>query len=298
MKVDNHLYSLLIDGGSSKMDIILLRDSMPVHRYHIQGFNPLSSPREYITGLFTSLQNMLTPHVASNISEVNYFGAGCGSQAVIAELSHIINIAFPNAQITIDSDMTLAARILLGHSSGVACILGTGANTTFSNGHTLSNLSPSLGYMLGDEGSGAYMGKKILATYLRGELHKSAARLLATHTDYATKEIIFQNIYHNPTPARYMAATVKIINEALAAADPNAHQAFCNEIVIPSFHDFFSIQLSPYSPITRKVAFCGSIASSFAEPLRATASQHGWCVTTIIKAPLDTFFQKDTNPTK
>jgi glucosamine kinase len=155
---------LIADSGSTKTNWCLIDNGKPVSYFDTEGFNPYYVNSDYITA---AIQSKLPATIAANqISGVSYYGAGCGG-----DKNHVVEQALKNifttATFTIDSDLLAAARAVLGHSAGFVAILGTGTNSCIYNGEKITHQVDSLGFMLGDEGSGAYIGKKLLIDYGR-----------------------------------------------------------------------------------------------------------------------------------
>ena len=151
---------LTVDSGSTKTDWGFFNNKKDLTIYKTQGINPYHQSQEQIRDILKSeLMPVITQIDRSTISELFFYGAGCATHTTCALMSDILKNYFPNAEITVDSDMLGAARALCGKSEGVACVLGTGSNSCLYNGNDITDQVPSLGYILGDEGSGAVLGR-------------------------------------------------------------------------------------------------------------------------------------------
>lgn len=152
---------VIADGGSTKTNWCLINEAGRKILFNTEGYNPYFSNTEYIVG---SLKVGLPDHLETEkLTEVYYYGAGCSTDTNKKIVADAMQQIFPNAEINIGHDLLASCRALLGDEEGFAAILGTGTNTCLYDGKDISLNIDSLGYFLGDEGSGCYIGKRILA---------------------------------------------------------------------------------------------------------------------------------------
>jgi len=207
-----------------------------------------------------------------------FYGAGCTNPTVNEVLYNALGCFFQTSEIEVESDMMAAARSLCGRKAGIACILGTGSNSCSYDGEKIvQNVSP-LGFVLGDEGSGGVLGKRLLADVLKKQLPETIiARFFATGV---TREEIMENIYRKPFPNRYAARFTRFIHE-------NLHEPELQNLVKQEFTAFFHRNVFQYPHVVRyRIHFTGSIAWYFQEILREVAVSLGLTVGKIVQDPL------------
>ncbi len=187
---------------------------------------------------------------------------------------------FPGAWIEVEHDLTGAARALCGRKKGIVAILGTGSNSGYYNGKKIIRNSPGLGYVLGDEGSGAYLGKKVLQYYLyktfEGELHDKF-----NNKYKVTAAEILDAVYKKTLPNRYIASF------AMFLAENRGHYMIEN-IIEDGLYDFFFIHLMRY-PESGKIPvyFTGSVAFGFQDILKELCKSFGWQTGKFLARPMD-----------
>eukprot|EP01132_Coremiostelium_polycephalum_P013976 gene13976-16995_t len=161
---------VIADGGSTKTNWCLINEAGRKIHFNTEGYNPYFSSTDYIVD---SLRKTLPDHIeAEKLTEVYYYGAGCSTDANKKIVADAMQQIFPNAEINIGHDLLASCRALLGDEEGFAAILGTGTNTCLYDGSEISLNIDSLGYFLGDEGSGCFIGKRILSDYMKGYMPK------------------------------------------------------------------------------------------------------------------------------
>ena len=159
---------LIVDSGSTKSDWILLEDQKMTRQFSTMGFNPYFHNESVIRKAILGHPNL--SHIAGEITEVYYYGAGCSTPDMVAIVKAALKSVFVNAKINVDHDLTASAYATYDGRPAIACILGTGSNACYFDGESVTQVVPSLAYILGDEGSGSYYGKKVLAAYLYKQL--------------------------------------------------------------------------------------------------------------------------------
>ena len=268
---------LIADSGSTKTDWVLIGQGTE-NSFKTIGFNPYFIDTAAIQKELTS---RLTPSLeASAVNEVYFYGAGCSNSLNVGIVEAALKHCFPNAKLFVGHDMLAAARALLGDEPGFAAIIGTGSNTCIYNGSQVSANIDSLGYLLGDEGSGSYIGKKIVRDYLRGYLPPVLDADFRNKYNDLTPAGVFDALYNKPLPNRYLAAFCMF-------ADQHKEHAYIREIVRTSFHDFFKNLVSGYPGYQQYSFNCiGSVASTFKDILEEVAGTFKMKVGRIINSPI------------
>jgi N-acetylglucosamine kinase-like BadF-type ATPase len=268
---------LIADSGSSKTNWCLAKADGEKQYFNTEGYNPYFVDTEYIV-------NSLKEHLPAGISndevgEVYYYGAGCfpGKDFVLTD--SLITF-FSRAKIFIELDLLAAARALLGASPGFAAILGTGTNTCLYDGQKITENIDSLGYILGDEGSGAAIGKKLLGDYIRGYMPGEITRLFY-ETFQLDKEAIFERLYGQPLGNIFCAEFGKFVGQHID--DP-----YFYDLVKNSFHELFQNLVSRYRNYTSWSFNCvGTVGYTFKDILLEVAHEFNMPQGKIIKAPID-----------
>jgi glucosamine kinase len=269
---------LIADGGSTKTDWRLLKEGLEYKQVQTTGFNPYLVTSEQIEEI---LWKELQPFIDNNaISEVYYYGAGCSTPSKNMVIERAFEVVFPKADFYIDHDLLGAARAVCGKAEGIACILGTGSNSCFYDGREVTDHIFSLGYFFGDEGSGAYMGKQLLTTYLHNELPDDlAVKFREAHS--LSNENILDAVYNKPAPSRFLASFSKFISD-------NRLHPFIDSLIRNNFRNFYNYQVICY-PRNKDVPvnFVGSVAYHYQDILHEIGAEFGITVGKIIQAPID-----------
>jgi N-acetylglucosamine kinase-like BadF-type ATPase len=269
---------LIADSGATKTDWRVLYSRKDTRSFQTAGFNPFFIDTIHIRN---EVEKELVPFIDSKgVTEVYFYGAGCSSteKSIIVE-DGLIPL-FPSARIKVNDDLLGAARALCGHSEGVACILGTGSNSCFFNGKEIVENIPSLGFMLGDEGSGAYMGKKLLKEVLSMVAPVHIRELFEKKYNYSRVDLL-SHLYKQEFPSRFLSSFTGFISE-------NISDAYMQGIVRNSFNDFFETQVLKYSRCKEVPLFCtGSIAFYFSAILKEVANEKGMQIKNIVQSPID-----------
>src|SRR5690554_5023763 len=270
---------IIADGGSTKTNWCLIDNSGKKVYYNTEGYNPYFVNTEYIiNSLRKGLPNDLP---FDQITEVNYYGAGVHND----EKAEIVKVAiaefFKKADIFIGHDLLAAARALLGTNTGFAAILGTGTNTCIYDGEDVAFNINSAAYILGDEGSGCHIGKKLLTDYVRGYMPEEV-REVFWETYKLTPDEVMDNVYTKPLTSRFCASFSKFVY------DNNVNIQYSRNIVKTSFVEFFTNLVSQY-PNYKDYSFncIGSVGYNFRNVLEETAEEFGMKLGRIIRSPID-----------
>lgn len=254
---------LIADSGSTKTEWVLLQDKLSGEIFTTPGINPYYQNSEEITSLLKPQFEKSLPKAPEYIY---FYGAGCGNKQKQEIVSAGIQSIYSNAQIFIEGDLLGAARSLCQTSSGIACILGTGSNSCYYNGKEIvSNVSP-LGYILGDEGSGAVMGKRLISDILKNQLPAVVAEKFF-ETYKLDVNSILDSAYKQPFPNRYLAQFSKFIHENISLPG-------MENIVMEGFEAFITRNILQYEKASSTpIYFTGSVAYFFQDQLiKALAS--------------------------
>jgi N-acetylglucosamine kinase-like BadF-type ATPase len=268
---------LIADSGSTKTSWKLISPSGKSKDIKTQGINPFFRTEDDI---YQELEKYLLPETGTDIPQIFFYGAGI----VNAEKGDIIRRAlkriYPQATIETHSDVLGAARALFGHQQGIACILGTGSNACLFNGETITQGISPLGFILGDEGSGAVMGRKLLGDYFK-EVMPAPLRDEFTKQYHLTREEALNRVYRSEKPNQFLAQFVPFLSE-------HKNSPYCQGLVQQSFMEFFERNVSKLPHYSSyPIGFIGSVAWHFSPILNNTASYFGFKQTTIIKDPID-----------
>jgi glucosamine kinase len=273
---------LIADSGSTKTDwTILSKEASPPYPiYHTVGFNPYFIDTNSIVD---EIQSSLIPNLpkGTKVFEIYFYGAGASSrdkqQVVVDALRQVFLQA---THISVSHDLLGSARALLGKESGFAAILGTGTNTCIYDGIECVKNIDSLGYLLGDEGSGAYLGKKIIVAYMRNQFDEELKNAFESMYGLHTTSAIISELYAHRFPNRWLATFARF------AGDFYNHEII-KRLVMDSFTDFFEELVSKYPNYTNYTFNCvGSIAHYFKQELIAVASLYNMQVGKIIASPI------------
>jgi len=268
---------LIADSGATKTDWRLEDNEKKIHQFRSKGIYPFIQNTNEIADfvkvdIASKINNL-------DVNEVFYYGTGCSSEENKNTVRKALSANFPNANITVNHDLLGAARSLCQHDAGIAAILGTGSNSCFYDGENIIENVPSLGYILGDEGSGAHIGKKFLKHYFEKELPKDIYELFA-NTYHLSNEIFLDNVYGKPFANRYLASFVPFLLR-------HREHPFIANLIYDSFTDFFNYQVCKYSKHTEVIThFTGSVAFYFSDILRQAASNKSIRIGTITESPI------------
>ncbi len=277
---------LVADSGGSKIDWRFLHKDGSIGQAHSPGFNPYYQPLEH---LHTIIKESLVPHVKESVDKIFYYGTGVSSE----KNQQIIREAFaqywPEAFIEIGWDLLAAARALCGRERGIACILGTGSNSCLYDGEKIVDNVSNLGWILADEGSGTYIGKKFIFDYFRNEMPTKLADQFKARFPF-TREEVLEKVYQGEKPGAFLASFSKFIFQHLK--DP-----YCYKLIYDSLSDFYENNVMKYDNYQNtKVHFTGSIAFYYSDILRQVANDKGITVKNILEGPiagLTLYHQKD-----
>ena len=268
---------LIADSGSTKTDWCVAKDGFTVKRFTTQGINPYHQDERRINGIV--LDELLPQTGEYKIKKIVFYGSGCREETIPA-MKTILHSAFNNnIEVEIYSDLLGAARAICGHEEGIACILGTGSNSCLYDGKKIVGNIPPLGYILGDEGSGATLGKifinEIFKNSQMSDLKKEFLQILQM-----TEGDIIDRVYRQPMANRFLASLAPFIHSHI-----ERHEV--NEIVTENFRQFLLKNVKRYHRDDLQVSFIGSIAWHFKSQLLQSALEENVYVGSVEKSPMD-----------
>ena len=266
---------VIADSGSTKCNWQLVDDSGSVRRVQSRGINAVLQRPDEVEAL---LRETFAEPVQADA--LHFYGAGCGERypEQSARLREALARYFPAARIAVESDLMGAARALLGGRAGIACILGTGSNSCYYDGVRIVRNTPPLGWVLGDEGSGTYIGRQLVGNLLKGLCDESLRRLFFEEERLDYDEII-RRVYREPYANRFLASFAPFIRAHIDRPE-------IRELVLRSFRDFASRNLSRY-PAELPVSLLGGVAAHFEALLREALEAEGRRVETIVESPAE-----------
>ena len=274
---------LIADSGSTKTDWCVVEKGKLIQQVSTKGTNPFFQSEEEISN---EIATALLPQLTTNAFDAVYFyGAGCGFPDKIAMVHRAIirHLQVSGDEVEVNTDMLAAARGLCGHEAGIACILGTGSNSCFYNGEEIiSNISP-LGFILGDEGSGAVLGKLLVGDVLKNQLPSTIKEAFLKQFDLTVPEII-DRVYRQPFPNRFLASLSPFLAQHL-------DEPAIRTLVLNSFIAFLRRNVMQYDYKQYPAHFIGSVAHCYKDILQEAAQQTGIQVGKILQSPMEGLIQ-------
>ena len=268
---------LIADSGSTKTEWCLLEGDKK-KRINTQGLSPY-----FLNGneIRTVLEKELLPKLKNaQPAEIFFYGTGCSNPGNVRIVKDALKAVFKQSKIAVDHDLMGAAKALCGNEKGIACILGTGSNSCYYNGKKIVKNSPGLGYVLGDEGSGAYLGKKVIQYYLYNTFEPDLMDRFKAKFNTSAIEIL-DAVYKQPLPNRYLA------NFAVFLKENRGHYMIEN-IIEDGFNDFFFNHVYKYRESwTMPINFIGSIAYGFKDVLKDMCTSYELQLGKVLKNPID-----------
>lgn len=269
---------LIADSGATKTDWRLVHSRQDIRSFQTSGFNPFFVDSLHIN---KEVEKELVPYIDSrHVKEVFFYGAGCTAVEQCIVVEDGLKPIFPEARINIENDLLGAARALCGHHEGIACILGTGSNSCFFDGKKIIENVPSLGYILGDEGSGAHIGKKLLGEILSLSAPGDIRELFSKKYNYSRTDIL-THLYRRELPSRFLASFITFVKE-------NISNPYIHALVHDAFDNFFKAQILKYQRFSEVSVCCtGSVAFYLADILKEVGKEQGIEIKNIVQSPIN-----------
>ena len=276
--MDTHKDFIVADAGSTKTTWFRIFPDGRRAFTVTQGINPVLQDDAAIRGIIE--KEAFPRQIFDNTenSHIYYYGAGC-IPSQCRRMETLLAGVCRSSHVEVRSDLWGAARALCGHEAGIACILGTGANSCKYDGRDIVRHVSPLGYILGDEGSGAALGKRLVADILKKLLPEDLCHEFASAYGWDETDII-RKVYREPGANRFLASLTPFLKAH--AAHPAIHA-----LLLECFDTFFARNVMSYAPGTLPVHFTGSIAFHFQDELKEAARHCHLCVGKIIKDPME-----------
>lgn len=270
---------LIADSGSTKTEWRLLRQQKRNKTIFTQGLSPYFLTAEQIEAI---LRKELLPSLPEGAppTALFFYGTGNANPANARMIKGVLSKVFAGAEVEVRHDLMGAARALCGHEQGIACILGTGSNSGYYNGKAITRNSPGLGYVLGDEGSGAYLGKRVLQYFLYDTFDEELRARFESQYKVSGPEIL-DAVYKQPLPNRYLASFAHFLSE-------NRGHYMVENILEDGLNDFFFQHLCKYRENWSKpIHFIGGVAHAFKDVVRELGHSYEFEIGKIVQAPMD-----------
>ena len=267
---------LIADSGSTKTDWCLAENQHSVLRFKTQGINPYQQDEAAIRAI---LKNELTPQMSENHpSRLYFYGSGC-TPAKAEEVRKCLSETLGIETVEVQTDLMAAARALCQHDKGIACILGTGSNSCLYDGNVITANVPPLGYILGDEGSGAVLGRCLVGNLIKGQLPKNLKQEFMD-TYHLTVADIIEHVYRQPLANRYLAGL-----SLFMASHRDVEEI--HHLLIDNFMAFFRRNVAHYGCPELPVNFIGGIAHQYNTELEEAATATGFTLGTVVQSPME-----------
>ncbi len=264
---------LIADGGSTKIDWTVV-SGISQKAFRSPGINPVLWD---IGKIEQMLQEGLPHEILSDVESVYFYGAGCLGRSAEKMQEALMRVVAHDAEIEVESDLLGAARALFGNERGIACILGTGSNSALYDGkEIISNIHP-LGYILGDEGSGASIGKHFLNALYKGRLPESLRKDFETETGLTYDDVI-DHVYRQPMANKFLASLVIFVSK---------RRKECAELLNEEFDNFIEKDILPYNHCELPVGIVGGVGYEFHEELKEIFLRHRLKLNKVVAKPME-----------
>jgi glucosamine kinase len=274
---------LLADSGATKCEWYLAESDKISKTVFTQGISPYFFNEEKTVAL---LQQELLPNLPAEtgVKEIHYYGTGMRNPVNVNMVRQALKTVFNTADIEVSDDMLAAARALNLHNKGLACNLGTGSFAVYYDGEKITKQAPGIGYILGDEGSGAYLGKKVLQYYLYNTFDEELRYKFENRYNTNAVEIL-ENVYRKPLANRYMATFCLFLSE-------NRGHYMIENIIEDGLNDFFFAHLCKFAESwTQPIHFVGGVAFAFKDMITELCNSYEFEQGTILKGAMEGLIQ-------
>ena len=283
--------NLIIDAGSTKMEWILMDGNVVKQRFQTEGFNPNYAERQCLEKIIHLVETrfiaspddeLLFPRrdKSASLQTIHYYGTGCGNEQNCQTIKEVFQRHFPNTEIHVTHDLMAACHTVLGHEKGIACILGTGSNACLYDGENITEKAVSLGYLVGDEGSGMHIGREVVRAYFYGFMPEDLRQKFHSTYHLEMKDFI-QQLYHEGQPSKYLASFAKFAGE-------HQNVSFIHDLVKDCFKAFVEAFVLRFEGCKEmKVGFVGSVAYHFQDILKECLAEYGLTIGEVMQAPAE-----------
>lgn len=272
---------LVADSGSSKTDWLGYKDGKTIS-FSTQGINPYFLNAQDIFKIISRVP--MQEEIAKEVREIYFYGSGCSSPDKHEVISNGLSLFFTNAYISVENDLIGSAYATCGDKKGLVCILGTGSNVSYFDGTSTSDSNYGLGYILGDEGSGSYFGRKMITSYLYKQMPEDLRLLFERQFD-ADRETVITNVYQKPFPNTYLAGFSRFMYD-------RRDHPFINKILADGFQEFIDINIKDFKNYkTLDCHFVGSVAYYYQDLLKETCEKNGLHIGKILQKPIEGIYK-------
>lgn len=271
--------TIIIDAGSTKMEWAVLEGGVVLNRFTTKGFNPNYTDIQELKNILAEVE---IPN--GDIQEVYYYGSGCLRLENAALVGETLMRSFHTKEINVTNDMMGAAHAILGRQPGIACILGTGANSCLYDGEKVVDRAVSLGYLVGDEGSGCYIGRKLVRAYFYDFMPDELKLEFGNVYQLEINDFI-NHVYHQPEVSKYLAGFTQF-------AGQHIDHPFIKNLVKECFSDFINVFVLRYRQSHElPIGFVGSVAYHFQGVLQECLDAEGLAMGKVMRSPMDGLIQ-------
>lgn len=268
---------LVADSGSTKTDWFLTDGDSVLKEFRTSGVNPMIQTKKLV---YSQLEEVVEYTSGFEVSRICFFGAGCSEESNKDIIRGSFSSLFKSPEMIVENDLMGAAIALFGNSPGIACILGTGSNCCSYDGQSIIEARHGIGYILGDEASGAYFGKRLIRDYLYGCMEGSLSNAFDQKFGL-NREQILEKVYKEENPNRFLAGFSSLLSEHLS-------NDYAAGVVRQGIDEFIeSNVLSYHGSKESRVGFCGSVAYAFRDVIRDRMQVAGLRLGNILQRPID-----------
>ncbi|MCE3076917.1 ATPase [Chryseobacterium gwangjuense] len=269
----------IVDSGSTKSDWVILDDFKNVFlKTETIGFNPNFISKELIVPEIENNKSLTS--VKNSITKIYFYGSGCGVKQNCEIIEEEVGKVFTNAEVIVKEDLTAAAYAAYNGKPTIVCILGTGSNSCYFDGENIKIKLPSLGYLMGDEGSGSAIGKQLVRRFFMQKLPQDLHLEFKNTYDLTIDEAL-KNMYHTTRPNAYLANFNKFVVE-------RKDHPYFQKMIFEEMMSFFDYQVLPYEESKEaEISFIGSIAYYYENILRSAAAELHLNVGQIVQKPIE-----------
>lgn len=281
-----HGNQLLADAGATKTEWCYVPNGV-CSRCYLPGINANTATDDDVRRNLSSLLTELKID-ATTVEQISFFGAGCGNPINAARMSDLLKAAFPNATIEVYSDLMCACRAVCADKPGIVGILGTGASSCLYDGEKIVAQAPSLGWLLGDEGSGTYLGKMLVTAYLQNELSDVVNAEFERRYGFTQQQLV-REVATQSNPRQFFASFAPFVEDYLSDLSVKS-------LCLNAFNEYFRRFVCRYDNYQKyTLNLVGSIAYAFRNVISEVAQNHQVSIGNIAKAPMEILVEKLCN---
>jgi len=267
---------LIADSGSTKTDWRIIDAEGKISQAKTVGFNPY---HQSASDIGAQLQEELLPQITNEVETIHFYGAGCSTDSACQTVKDALQQVFASSQVNIYNDLLAAARALCGHQPGIACIVGTGANSCLYDGSEITDNVPPLGYILGDEGSATWIGKQLLNSYFKRAMPEELKNPFEKRFSISAGDVL-DSVYRQPQANRYLAQFSRF-------AFHHLKHPWVGQLIYEGFSQFLEKNVKQYENYQQQpIHFTGGVAFYYANVLRQVANDRGVRVQNILESPI------------